>query len=502
MLCFLFLISTLATQPGEFDTLSNFYTELAGNEWVKNTNWLNEKVDVCDWYGITCDKDGYVYQITLSSNNLVGVLPKLSGLTKLYALVIDNNQVSGSLTALNGLSLFEAISIKNNKFSGYANAEGTILRFFHADNNQFDDILYLVKNCPLLEVIGLTGNKVMTIPRSINTLIHLRTLSLGSNSITSEIPPLTNLVKLATIDLSNNQIVGAIPESLGSLPSIVEILLGHNKISGKLPSSLFSGKSLVLIDLSNNDITGDLSPMNYSPVVTSVYLKNTQVSGKLPELIVSSVQLLDVRGTQVSCPVPYMYRERVLADCPALVTVTSHGMSKCPDFENLVNGALYPMLEQIGDIIDFKFGWIITENTEYPTGYYSMHGNTEVQGDFMFSCVNALYNSSKAMSFYQCLSSSLDSVPLDFTLCAEHQRLDPIAITKCTNDAYGKQLIKDGMDDVKRLGSTWSPTVYINDKLYCLYDSSPCGAATIEDWIRDVCKEYKGDKKPEACGNN
>ena len=39
----------------------------------------------------------------------------------------------------------------------------------------------------------------------------------------------------------------------------------------------------------------------------------------------------------------------------------------------------------------------------------------------------------------------------------------------------------------------------MNNEAYCLYNSSPCKAATIDDWIRDICNAYKGENKPKAC---
>lgn len=52
--------------------LSALYHSTAGTTWDTKTNWLVSGTNACDaWYGVTCDGDGKVNNIDLSSNNLV-----------------------------------------------------------------------------------------------------------------------------------------------------------------------------------------------------------------------------------------------------------------------------------------------------------------------------------------------------------------------------------------------------------------------------------------------
>ena len=60
----------------------------------------NNSVSHCLWYGITCDEtNSYIISITLTTNNLVGALPRSLGkLRNLKGLCVGNNdRLSGNL---------------------------------------------------------------------------------------------------------------------------------------------------------------------------------------------------------------------------------------------------------------------------------------------------------------------------------------------------------------------------------------------------------------------
>eukprot|EP00985_Skeletonema_marinoi_P003954 scaffold1734_cov76-Skeletonema_marinoi.AAC.1 len=72
----------------ERGSLVAMYTETNGQDWTNNdgwmnwtdsAGWMNETVDHCEWYGISCDVDGYVTSINLRNNNLEGQFPVYTG---------------------------------------------------------------------------------------------------------------------------------------------------------------------------------------------------------------------------------------------------------------------------------------------------------------------------------------------------------------------------------------------------------------------------------------
>ena len=500
LLFFYAILSVSAEAEGERSVLENFYIELGGDKWKTNTNWYKTDVDICEWYGITCTENGHVLQISLSDNNLDGIIPDMSGLKYLYAFIGANNNIRGNLEGFNNIKAFMAINIKNNKLSGPLNLVGTTMKWLHCDDNQFTDIFYFVQNNPQVEVIGLGNNKVTTIPRNIGICSELTTLTLGNNAITSQIPSSIGGLKIVSaIDLSNNKITGSIPEELGTLPMVTEILLQNNKLTGSIPNNLFEAPSLTNIDLSNNQLTGSLDALVKSKTCLTAYLQYTKVSGQIPSLMGTSLRHLDLRGTEVSCPISDANREIVVAECPERVTIQADVMSKCPDFGGFANDVAAKVLEKVGEIVDFKVGWIMSESETYSTGYYSMHGNTEVIGNFMFTCALNLYNQSRAFNFYNCMNKNIDYLPLGYDACAKEAGIEVEVLNKCAFGSYGQTLMKEAVDLPKQTGSVWCPSIYLNGEQYCLYNSQPCKAATIDDWIRDICNAYTGKNKPAAC---
>ncbi|KAE8703134.1 Leucine-rich repeat (LRR) family protein isoform 2 [Hibiscus syriacus] len=69
---------------------------------------------------------------------------------------------------------------------------------------------------------------------------------LGGNNISGSIPDLSSLQMLETLHLENNSFTGKIPESLGRLPNLREVLLRDNNLEGSIPSNLVDKKGLRL----------------------------------------------------------------------------------------------------------------------------------------------------------------------------------------------------------------------------------------------------------------
>ncbi|ELP93379.1 polygalacturonase inhibitor 2 precursor, putative [Entamoeba invadens IP1] len=491
------LFTLVFSQQQEKELLTTFFDILNGENWVIRTNWKSER-SVCEWYGVECE-DGKVLSLNLSSNNLKGEVPPLFVLQHVKKIDVSNNQITGLLTSFNGLQRLDTLIISNNLFKGFANVLGTSLKHFKAANNAFDDVFYFLKNNVFLETLDLSYNSIRTIPRALNKLSNLISLNMKHNKITSEIPPMAALVNLESCDFSENTIVGTIPNSLGTLPRLVDINLSKSNLSGPIPHSLFLGKSLEKVDISYTHLSGHLVGLDKAKHLKKIDMKNTQITGKIPSLFGSSLTELDVTNTSIECPILAVNKLKVISDCPERVRITLHGMSKCGDFTNAINNAIAPLNRELEDIVDYTFGWIVTPTPEKVTGYSSMHGDTEVDGDFLFSCSNEVYNSTVALNLYQCMSRVLYLIPSNLYDCTQKLGIDPIPISDCMMGEVGQKLMKEGLQDVERLASHWSPTIYINEELYCLYDTNECKAMYLEDWIRDVCLEYKGYNKPKAC---
>eukprot|EP00957_Ditylum_brightwellii_P096605 7357589-Ditylum_brightwellii.AAC.1 len=119
----------------------HFFTATGGEKWGNNEGWMDETVPHCNWHGITCNYEGYVYWIGLSDNQLIGSIPSevglLSGLTFLY---LENNQLTGSIPSVVGLlSHLGELYLRNNQLIGSIPSEVGLLSeltFLYLDNNQ------------------------------------------------------------------------------------------------------------------------------------------------------------------------------------------------------------------------------------------------------------------------------------------------------------------------------------------------------------------------------
>ncbi|KAG9394478.1 Cyst wall protein, type 1A [Carpediemonas membranifera] len=114
------LIATVFAQCviTEEEALMNMYVALGGDSWTDNTNWNTG--DVCTWYGIGCNIDGYVVSIDLSNNNLVGLLTDDIGcFPYLKSLQLNDNEISGPVPdAIGNLPSLKYLNLDNNLLTG------------------------------------------------------------------------------------------------------------------------------------------------------------------------------------------------------------------------------------------------------------------------------------------------------------------------------------------------------------------------------------------------
>jgi hypothetical protein len=102
--------------------LTVFYFSNGGcsGDWIDSTNWMNKTMDHCEWYGVVCDLQGRVTELTMEGNYVTGkLLMEMSQLQEMSTLDLSNNRMDGTVSseALNISSLF-ALRLGNNDFSG------------------------------------------------------------------------------------------------------------------------------------------------------------------------------------------------------------------------------------------------------------------------------------------------------------------------------------------------------------------------------------------------
>ncbi|GJS37910.1 probable leucine-rich repeat receptor-like protein kinase [Tanacetum coccineum] len=121
---------------------------------------------------------------------------------------------------------------------------------------------------------------------SLNSLTHLRILSLKNNHLTGPVPDLSNLSSLKLLFLSNNFISGDFPPSVTSLFGLYRLDLSFNNFSGEVPVTLNTMIHLLTLRLENNQFSGDVTVLKLNSL-QELNISNNQFSGEIPPVLAS-----------------------------------------------------------------------------------------------------------------------------------------------------------------------------------------------------------------------
>ncbi|XP_055825614.1 probable LRR receptor-like serine/threonine-protein kinase At5g10290 isoform X1 [Solanum dulcamara] len=134
-------------------------------------DWNQNQVSPCTWSKITCDDEGNVIMVSLSSMGFSGTLtPRIGVLKNVNTLSLQGNGITGRIPEeLGNLTSLTMLDLENNRFFGEIPASLGNLKKLQS--------LFLSRN-------NLTG----TIPQSLPDLPNLMSLQLGSNGLTGQIP--------------------------------------------------------------------------------------------------------------------------------------------------------------------------------------------------------------------------------------------------------------------------------------------------------------------------
>ncbi len=299
-------------------SLEAIYYGTNGKNWTSNAGWINEAVGHCQWYGITCNGDGYVTGIDLRDNNLSGQFPVYSlngvdwypilesnwmstkyGLANLFYLktlhLADNmltgtidygplynlfslthfdvsgNELTGEVDALVTPSLSHA-DFSNNlftsmrRFEKYKVSSLQALQFCDVNNNNIEiDAADVLKNIPpnIEQFIASNNRMKGKLPVSLDGLPQLRQFDMSFNALSGSLPGFTeSFTTLREVDLSkqknSSRFTGPIPENIWRCLSIQKLILADNRLTGSIPTLVGNLAVLEVFDLSDNILTGSI----------------------------------------------------------------------------------------------------------------------------------------------------------------------------------------------------------------------------------------------------
>jgi Leucine-rich repeat (LRR) protein len=363
--------STVTDVPQiECEALVRFYESTNGAGWQSKSNWLVTET-VGSWFGVSI-LDGYVTQLSLSANQLSGVIPpellnlnyltvlKLNGnylngnippelgyISNLTVLYLSSNQLSGSLPSdLGYLSNLVELKLAYNQLSGSIPSElGNLsnLTVLYLSSNQLSGSIPLeLGNLGNLVFLYLNGNQLSgSIPSDLGNLSNLTRLFLIDNQLSGSIPlELGNLGNLAFLHLNGNQLSGSIPSELGSLSSLQELKVYDNQLTGAIPPELGNLSSLQELHLYDNQLTGAIPPElgNLSSLLR-LYLYNNQLTGAIPPELgnLSSLQIL------------YLYNNQIMGSIPSELGNLG-SLQELNLWDNQLIGSIPPALGNLGNL--------------------------------------------------------------------------------------------------------------------------------------------------------
>ncbi len=175
------------------------------------------------------------------------------------------------------------------------------------------------------------------------------------------------------------------------------------------------------------------------------------------------------------------------------VTVEFYVMSQCP-YGTQVEDAFFPVLEKMGDGVDFQLNYIVKETA--PGVFQSLHGEKEVKGNLVQLCAKS-YAPDKYLKFIQCQNKDAANVDTNWESCGKETGIDTAKLKSCLESDEGKDLLRTSMQRTMQRGATGSPTMYFADVLYS-------GARDAVSFQREICKssEHPACDEIPACASD
>ncbi|KAF5445614.1 hypothetical protein F2P56_034656 [Juglans regia] len=295
----------------------------------------------CMFNGVSCDDQGDVVKIDVSSWSLSGDFPEnvCSYLPKLRVLRLSRNNFSGNFpVSIVNCSFLEELNMSRLYQSG------TLPDFSSMKSLRILDLSYnhFVGNFPMsiinltnLEVLNFNENHAFniwelpenisrltklksmilttcmvqgTIPTTIGDMTSLVDLELSGNYLVGRIPAEIGLLRnLKQLELYYNQLVGNIPEELGNLTELIDLDMSVNRLTGNIPESICRLPKLQVLQLYNNSLTGEIpSAIENSTTLTILSLYDNFLTGGVPRNLGHSSHLivLDLSENYLSGPLP------------------------------------------------------------------------------------------------------------------------------------------------------------------------------------------------------
>ncbi|XP_071710171.1 receptor protein-tyrosine kinase CEPR1 [Rutidosis leptorrhynchoides] len=313
----IFLLSLISSSNATTTTPNQtaFFTLIKTSLSNSFNNWNG--INVCNYTGITCNRNGYVVKIDLSGSNLSGQFPEniCSYLPQLKTLNVGHNDIHGNFPyTITNCSLLEELNMTHTSLTGKLPDFSPMisLRLLDLSSCSFTGkfpVSFI--NLTNLEVINFNENggfDLWRLPDDIYKLKKLKSMILSTCMVSGSIPKtIGNMTSLVDLELSGNYLVGPVPKEIGLLKNLQQLELYYNGLVGNIPDELGNLTGLTDIDLSVNKLTGSLpESVCRLPNLEVLQMYNNSLTGNIPRVLEDSktLKMLSIYSNYLTGDVP------------------------------------------------------------------------------------------------------------------------------------------------------------------------------------------------------
>ncbi|XP_059310615.1 receptor-like protein 50 [Lycium ferocissimum] len=287
---------------------------------IKLAKW-DERIDCCQWQGITCNGAGQVIGLDISYEGFSGNIndSSLANLKFLSEIILDGNYLSAPIPEFFAdFSNLTVLSLRLCNLTGEAPQrlfQVPTLQIIHLSQNVMlgGSLPEFPSNASMRIIVLSYTNFSGTLPKSLGNLRRLTHLDLLTCSFTGHVPSsIENLTQLIYLDFFLNHFSGSIP-SFRQSKNLSIMTFSHNNFSGEIPSSHWVGlENLIALDLSNNSLAGLIPASLFSlPSLEMLDLTGNKFTGQItePQKVTSPLIQLYLAGNNLEGPIPEFFFE-------------------------------------------------------------------------------------------------------------------------------------------------------------------------------------------------
>lgn len=268
-------------------------------------------------------------EFRVRQNYFTGVMPAVLGQNGEWPVLrrfyLDENLISGQIPEVTAdIQSLNRVYLHNLRLTGPIPDWSVIneMQYYRIAGNNLDegpipDWIFNAWGESLVRFQIHNTNRTGNIPQSFTDLIALEQFiiggkadSIGDGLSTDDIPNMEFMPSLRRINFQGGGWSGPLPDWLGNVPNLEDVIFANMDITGPLPANLLDPDPITLVFLDNLNIIGGIPPawQQAAGLEGLVIRDNSEMSiGNIPSFIggsMGSITRLELSGSGVTGPIP------------------------------------------------------------------------------------------------------------------------------------------------------------------------------------------------------